>query len=104
MAMRYIIRRSTPEDLGGLKKDLPQLDNQLEKPADGLRRTYTVSLSPMEKINYLLVTKKQGSSWVWTCPSIELVSENEAGLFALMKRFSLQAPAHLAHLENPKST
>ena len=104
MAMRYIIRRSSPEDLSGIKKDLPQLDNQLEKPSDGMKRTYTVTISPMEKINYLLVTKKQGSTWIWTCPSIELVSENEAGLFALMKRFSLQAPAHLAHLETSKST
>lgn len=98
--MRYIIRRTNPEDLTGLKKDIPQLDAQLEKAGDGLRRIIPVTITNMDRINYLLVTKKSGSTWNWVCPSVELISESEQGLFKLMERFSMQPPAHLAHLKN----
>lgn len=98
--MRYIIRRQNPEDLSALKKDFPNLDSELSKAADGLRRTLQLSMSNLERVSYQLMTKKKGSDWVWTCPSVELVAENEQGLFDLLKRFSLPAPAHLAHLAN----
>jgi len=98
--MRYIIRRSNPEDLNSLKKDIPNLDSQLEKASDGLRRIVPVTLSNLDSINYLLLTQKKGTDWVWTCPSVELVSENEQGLFGLMERLQVQPPAHLAHLKN----
>lgn len=98
--MRYIIRRSNPEDLTALKKDIPKLDSQLEKASDGLRRIIPITLNNLERMNYLLLTQKKGSDWVWVCPSVELVAENEQGLFSLMERFSLQPPAHLAHLKN----
>ncbi|NBV50137.1 hypothetical protein EBR78_02820 [bacterium] len=104
MAMRYILRRTQPEDLAIIRKDVGQLDEQLGKPADGLKRTVGLSISNLEKVNYLLVTKKIGSEWIWICPSVELVAENEPGLFKLMQRFSLPAPAHLAHLETKSST
>lgn len=102
--MRYIIRRKNSEDLNDLKKEFPQLDQTLEKAGDGLKRNLQISLSNLERVNYLFLTKKKGTEWVWTCPSIELVADNEASLFALMKRFSLSAPEHLAHLESQKTT
>lgn len=98
--MRYIIRRSNPEDLASLKGDVPELEKTLEKASDGLRRVIPVTLSNLDKINYLLLTEKKGSDWVWTCPSVELVAENEQGLFKLMERLSVEPPAHLAHLKN----
>ena len=97
--MRYIIRRENSEDLASLKKEFPQLDQTLEKAADGLKRNLEISVSNLERVNYLFITKKKGTDWVWCCPSIELVAENESSLFKLMKQFSLPAPAHLAHLE-----
>jgi hypothetical protein len=100
MAMRYIIRRSNPEDLISLKKDIPQLDSQLEKASDGLRRIIPVTLGNLDRINYLFLTQKKGTDWIWTCPSAELVAENEQGLFSLMERLQVQPPAHLAHLKN----
>jgi len=102
--MRYIIRRQTPEDLEPLKKEFPNLESQLEKPGDGMKRVLSHAQGSLDRVNYLLLTKKSGSEWSWTCPSIELVSADEAGLFALMKRFSLPAPQHLAHLDLPKPT
>lgn len=104
MAMRYIIRRDNPENIAELKKEIPELDKKLDKASDGMKRSFQIPVSNLERINYLFLTKKKGSDWIWICPSIELVAENETSLFALMKRFSLSAPAHLAHLENPQST
>ena len=98
MAMRYIIRRQNPEDLAFLKKEFPSLDTQLSKASDGLRKTLEVTIGNLERVTYQLMTKKKGSDWVWTCPSIEMVAENEQGLFNLLKKFSLPPPAHLAHL------
>lgn len=98
--MRYIIRRSNPEDLTTLKKDIPQWDSSLEKAADGLRRILPVTLNNLDRINYLLLTQKKGADWIWVCPSVELIAENEKGLFNLMARFSIEPPAHLAHLKN----
>jgi len=98
--MRYIIRRSNPEDLTSLRKDLPQIEKSLEKASDGLRRIIPVALDNLDKINYLFLTQKKGTDWVWTCPSIELVADNEQGLFKMMERLSVEPPAHLAHLKN----
>ncbi|NBX92666.1 MAG: hypothetical protein EBQ85_05465 [Proteobacteria bacterium] len=99
MAMRYIIRRSQPEDLSAIKKEFPQLDSELSKAGDGLRKTVAVSVSNLERVNYQFQTKKTGTEWVWICPTIELVADNEPALFALMERFSVAPPAHLAHLK-----
>lgn len=99
MAMRYIIRRSEPENFSSLSADLPDLEKQLEKPGDGMQKVFPVKLNALERVNYLFVTKKKEAQWVWTCPSIELVADNEAGLFSLMERFSIAPPAHLAHLK-----
>lgn len=99
MAMRYIIRRPDPENFSSLSSDLPQVEKELEKPGVGMQKTFSVKLNTLERINYLFVTKKKEAQWVWTCPSIELVADNEAGLFSLMERFSIAPPAHLAHLK-----
>jgi len=99
MAMRYIIRRPDPENLAPLSSDLPNLPSSLENPGDGMKRVVPVKINNMERVNYLFISKKKDTQWVWTCPSIELVSENEAGLFSLMERFSIAPPAHLAHLK-----
>lgn len=99
MAMRYILRRNKPEDLSSIKKDIPNLESQLEKAGDGYKRNLELSITNMERINYQFQTRKSGTEWVWVCPSVELVAENETGLFNLMERFSVAPPAHLAHLK-----
>jgi hypothetical protein len=95
MAMRYIIRRTHTEDLTDIRREVPNLDSQLEKPGDGLRRFVEVSYSPVRSAIYQFSTKKNGTSWTWVCPCIEVVAENEEGLFTLVEKFNVQKPSHL---------
>lgn len=95
MAMRYIIRRKNSEDLSDIRRDVSNLDSQLDKPGENLRRTVEVTFSPMRSAVYQFNTKKTGTSWVWVCPCVELVAENEEGLFKLLERFNVEKPSHL---------
>ena len=98
MAMRYLIRRNKPEQIADLKKEIHDLDKQLGSPAADLRRYIRIPFSPMRHAHFTFLTKKAGESWVWTCPSIELVAEDEAGLFTLTERYGVAKPSHLAHI------
>lgn len=98
MAMRYIIRRQKAEEFADIKTRVPDLDARLGAPAENLRNAIQVTFSPVRSAQYFFQTRKVGAGWVWTCPTIELVAENEKGLFALTKQFNVPKPAHLAHL------
>ena len=98
MAMRYLIRRNKPEQVAELKKEIPDLEKQLGAPAADLRRYIRVPFSTMRHAHYTFITKKSGEAWVWSCTSIELVAEDESGLFALTERYNVPKPSHLAHL------
>lgn len=95
MAMRYIIRRKNSEDLSDIRREVSNLDTQLNKAGDGLRRSVEVNLSPVRSIVYQFNSKKSGTTWTWTCPSIEVVAENEEGLFKLLEKFNVEKPSHL---------
>ena len=43
MAMRYIIRRQNTEDFTDIRREVSNLDIQLEKPGDGYRRAIEVA-------------------------------------------------------------
>lgn len=95
MAMRYIIRRKNTEDLTDIRREVSNLDAQLEKPGDGFRRSIEVAYSNLQSAVYQFFTKKVGTSWVWVCPCIEIVAENEEGLFKLLEKFNVEKPSHL---------
>jgi hypothetical protein len=95
MAMRYIIRRQNTEDLADIRREVSNLDSQLEKPGESLRRAVEVAYSPVRSAVYQFSTKKVGTNWVWICPCIELVAENEEGLFNLLEKFKVEKPSHL---------
>lgn len=95
MAMRYIIRRKNSEDLSDIRRDVSNLDSQLDKPGDGLKRAVEVTFSPMRSAVYQFSAKKSGANWVWVCPCIELVAENEEGLFKLLEKYNVEKPSHL---------
>lgn len=96
--MRYIFRRPKPEDLAEVKKQIPNLDGQLGQAAENYRRFLKVPVSPLRYVQYTFVTRKQGTAWSWIAPSVELVAEDEKGLFALAEHCGIQKPSHLAHL------
>jgi len=98
MAMRYIFRRSTPENYADLRQQIPGLDAQLNTPAENLRRLIRVPFNTMRYAQYTFLTKKKENSWVWICTSIELVAEDEKGLFALTDHFKIPRPSHLSHI------
>jgi hypothetical protein len=95
MSMRYIIRRSKPEDLTEIKREVSDLDKQLDKPLENYRRAVEVTYSNLRSAVYQFMTLKNGNEWVWVCPSVELVAESEEGLFALTDKFKADRPAHL---------
>ncbi len=96
--MRYIIRRQKAEDLSEIKPQVPDLENKLGTPAEGLRNAILVPISPVRTAQFIFQTRKTDKGFVWICPTIELSAENEKGLFALTKQFNVPKPAHLAHL------
>ena len=100
MAMRYIIRRTKPEDLSDIKTQVSNLDSVLEKATDGARKTVPVTFNNLDYLTYQFQTRKVGTDFIWVCPTIELVAGDEKALFALTDKFKLPIPAHLAHLKN----
>ncbi len=102
MAMRYIIRRTNPTDLNEVRRDVPDLDKQLGSIGADIgtagafyRREVEVRLTPHRSISYQFSAKKEGTTWTWICPSIELVAEDPHGLFALCDRMKAPHPKHL---------
>lgn len=102
MAMRYIIRRTKSDDLSEVKRDIPDLDSKLGSVGADYgtagahyRREIEVRLTPNRHLTYQFIPKKSGTAWVWTCPSVELVAEDDAGLFALCDRLKAPHPSHL---------
>lgn len=95
MSMRYLIRRTHSEDLSSIRAEVADLDSQLEKPGDGFRRSIEVPYNKVRSAVYQFSTKKVGANWVWICPSVEVVAENEEGLFALLEKFKVEKPSHL---------
>ena len=97
MSMRYIIRRSKPEDLGELQAKFLGLTEKLGPAGENFRRTVADSQSPMRCVNYRFMAHKVGASWQWICPSIELVGETESDLLALTQAFGVDKAA-LKHI------
>lgn len=102
MAMRYLIRRSNPEDFADVKRDIPDFEKQLGKIGADLgtagahyRRELEVRIANDRCINYQFAAKKTGTETKWICPSIELVADDEIGLFALCDRLKTDRPSHL---------
>lgn len=96
--MRYIFRRPKPEDIAELRPQIEGMDEKLGTPQEKARRFVKVAYTPVRYAQYTFLTRKVGTEWVWVAPSVELVAENEAGLFALTEKFHLPKPSHLAHL------
>ncbi len=98
MSMRYIIRRPKAEDFSEIKTKVPDLDAQLGTAAADLRREVLITHSAHRTSQYFFQTKKVGAAWVWTCPTLEVVAENEKGIFQMTKMYNVPKPSHLAHL------
>lgn len=98
MAMRYIFRPPHPESHTDLKQQIPDIDKQLGTPAADLRRHFRVPYNSMRYAQYTFFTRKKDAGWIWVCTSVELVAEDEKGLFALTDHFKIPHPSHLAHL------
>lgn len=103
MAMRYLVRRSNAEDLQELKRDIPDLEKRLGKVGSDYgtagahyQRDIEVRISPDRYLTYQLMAKKNGADFSWVCPSIELVADDEKGLFALCDRVKTPRPSHLS--------
>jgi len=103
MTMRYIIRRDSPENLEDLQGDLPDLQSKLGEADKGLLKTFDHRISTLRHIQYSFATRKTPSGWAWVCPSVELVAEDEEGLFELTRRFGAPKPSHLAHVGEPSA-
>jgi hypothetical protein len=102
MAMRYLVRRTKVDDLTDIKRDVPDLDEKLGKIGADIGtagahyfREIEVRITPLRHITYQFQPKKNGTTWTWICPSIELVAEHEEGLFALTDRVKAPRPSHL---------
>src|SRR5277367_957916 len=98
MSMRYIIRRPHAEDLKEVESHIRDLPEKLGKPDANLRRFLKIDFSPLRYAQYQFFTRKEGAAYQWVCPSIELVAEDESGLFALTEMFHIPKPDHLKHL------
>lgn len=96
--MRYIFRPSQPEDFSDIKKLIPNLEQELGTPGENFRRFLRVPFSPARYAQFAFLTRKAGANWQWIATSVELVAENEKGLFALTDQFKVPRPEHLAHL------
>ncbi len=96
--MRYIIRRSSPEKLTDIQSLIPNLEEQLGSAGENARRFIRVPFSAERYAQYAFFTQKNGTAWQWISTSLELVAENEKGLFELTKKFNVEKPSHLAHL------
>lgn len=98
MSMRYLIRRQNPEKFDDIRAVVRDLDIQLGSPGENFQREVEQGFNTRRSAHYIFGTRKAASGWVWVCPTIELVAENEEGLFALLDYFKTTKPTHLAHL------
>ncbi len=98
MAMRYIVRRQRPEDLSEIKSQIPDLDQKLGKADKEMRRFIQFPISSSRYLSYQFFARTAGAVSTWVCPSVELVAEDEKGLFALTDMLQIPAPDHLKHL------
>lgn len=98
MAMRYILRRQRAEDLSEIKSQIPDLEQKLGKADKEMRRFIQFPISATRYLTYQFFTRTAGAASSWVCPSVELVAEDEAGLFALTDMLQVPTPEHLKHL------
>jgi hypothetical protein len=98
MAMRYIVRRKQPENLSEIKSQIPDLDQKLGKADKEMRRNIQHTLSASRYVTYQFFSRTAGNVSTWVCPSVELVAEDETGLFALTDMLQVPPPEHLKHL------
>ncbi|MBI4405360.1 MAG: hypothetical protein HY537_14445 [Deltaproteobacteria bacterium] len=102
MAMRYTVRRQTPNDLTDIRQRITDLDTRLGAPQEtlkpgGLQKTVQMRVSPNRSADYSFATTKVGSAAQWTCHSVELVAEDERGMTELLQMLGLAHPK-LSHL------
>ena len=98
--MRYLIRREKADSLVEMESEVSGLKEKLGTPAADLRCDIPVVLSEKRHFHLQFMTRKTETGWIWVCPSIEVVAEDEMGLIDLLKKFKAGVPAHLAHLTN----
>jgi len=98
MSMRYIIKRTKADDLSEIKAKIPDIETQLGSAAENLRHSASISHSHSQTSQYLFQTRKVTTGWVWVCPTIELVADDEKELFELTDLHGIAKPSHLAHL------
>lgn len=96
--MRYLVRREKADNLADLESEVSGLKEKLGTPAAELRCDIPVVLSEKRYFSLQFLTRKTGTGWIWVCPSIEIVAEDEKGLMELLTKFKAGKPAHLAHL------
>ena len=96
--MRYIYRRQKADDLVEIRAAVPNVETQLGKPGENFRHFIQLSVTELRYAQFTFLTRKSGADWRWVCPSVELVAEDEKGLFALADQFKIPRPAHLKHL------
>lgn len=98
MAMRYIFRRPKSNELSEIYRQIPDLDKKLGSAVENAQRSVRFDLSPQRSAQYMFLAHKTEKGWVWVCPSVELVAENEKDLLDLTDQFKVHRPAHLTHL------
>lgn len=98
MAMRYIVRRSNSEELSDIKSKINDLMEKLGAPDVNMQRTVDLVLNGNKSLHYSFFARKTVTGFIWVCPSIELVSENESGLFELTDFLKVPRPSHLTAL------
>jgi len=101
MAVRYLIRRESPEDLGALHEALGDVAKQLGPAGMNLRRNIRVHYGPLSIAVFTFMTRKKENDWIWVCPSVELAAENEVGLRELGSKYNV---GNLPHLGNEPAT
>ena len=98
MAIRYLVRRDDASNLAPIEAEVTDLKTQLGDPEKELQRCVSVRLSAERSVEYHFVTRESGGAWAWVCPTLELAAEDEQGLFALVDKYQIETPSHLAHL------
>ncbi len=93
--MRYIVRRKNPTDFSDLKKEVSDLETQLGKAGDNSRRVIKVRVNAERYFTYPFFTRKNATDFEWICSSVEVVAENETGLFAMTDKLGVERPSHL---------
>lgn len=95
MAIRYIFRRLDADKLDGIEGQIPDLKEQLGIAGEDLRRTVTYRFGADRSAQYHFAARKVADGWKWVCPTVELVADDEQGLFGLTDHFGVQRPSYL---------